>query len=396
MADEVFALSPISARAAQPNEEDYAAIHQAFMETSRGRWFLGEYAKRNRNADTHMVLDAVARIEGSLAAQKQVAVDAGLTAALAAIRTTLEEAQAAANSGLEGLASEEALAPINRAVRIIREISWRWRETGADGRICDILDSQIAAIEASAGQLSSADARAAVDGAFAAIEARIDDLWPGESAPVRARRPDQDANVVPFPAPAEEVSVQAATSPASAAPTAEAPVGEFAEPAAAEATASAAAYAPEPEVEQRIAEQPIADSVEAIEYVDEAADDAHDEAMLDLIAAEMSAPQPMDDEIALAEAAIAESELVEAELTDPELFETGVDMTETVAVAVVQPPPPAAATPAPKPTQVSEVEASVGQAVIASGILAKPKARANDALAPIRRMSQAEKIAFFS
>jgi len=45
MADEAFALSPISARAAQPNEEDYAAIHEAFMETSRGRWFLGEYAR---------------------------------------------------------------------------------------------------------------------------------------------------------------------------------------------------------------------------------------------------------------------------------------------------------------------------------------------------------------
>jgi hypothetical protein len=63
MADEAFALSPISARAAQPREEDYEAISEAFMETSRGRWFLGEYARRNRNADTRMVLDAVARIE---------------------------------------------------------------------------------------------------------------------------------------------------------------------------------------------------------------------------------------------------------------------------------------------------------------------------------------------
>src|SRR5207247_9212504 len=63
MAEEAFALSPISARAAQPSEEDYAAISEAFMETARGRWFLGEYAKRNRNADTSMVLDAVARIE---------------------------------------------------------------------------------------------------------------------------------------------------------------------------------------------------------------------------------------------------------------------------------------------------------------------------------------------
>src|SRR6266705_6688647 len=71
MAEEAFALSPISARAAQPSEEDYAAISEAFMETSRGRWFLGEYAKRNRNADTSMVLDAVARIEETLAAHRQ-------------------------------------------------------------------------------------------------------------------------------------------------------------------------------------------------------------------------------------------------------------------------------------------------------------------------------------
>ena len=71
MADEAFALSPISARAAQPSEEDYDAISKAFMETSRGRWFLGEYAKRNRNADTSMVLEAVARLEENLAAQRQ-------------------------------------------------------------------------------------------------------------------------------------------------------------------------------------------------------------------------------------------------------------------------------------------------------------------------------------
>src|SRR5260370_744720 len=97
MADEAFALSPISARAAQPSEQDYDAISEAFMETSRGRWFLGEYAKRNRNADTRMVLDAVARIEESLAAQRQPAAENdGLAEALAAIRRAVEEARAAA------------------------------------------------------------------------------------------------------------------------------------------------------------------------------------------------------------------------------------------------------------------------------------------------------------
>src|ERR1700733_12644585 len=86
MADEAFALSPISARATLPGEADYDAIREAFMETTRGRWFLGEYAKRNRNADTSMVLDAVARIEETLAGQRQQQVEDRLAEGLAIIR----------------------------------------------------------------------------------------------------------------------------------------------------------------------------------------------------------------------------------------------------------------------------------------------------------------------
>src|ERR1700731_4082015 len=107
MADEAFALSPITARAAQPREEDYDAISAAFMETSRGRWFLGEYAKRNRNADTRMVLDAVARIEETLAAQRQPPPENLLPEALAAIGSALDEARAAAAAAIDSLALEE-------------------------------------------------------------------------------------------------------------------------------------------------------------------------------------------------------------------------------------------------------------------------------------------------
>jgi hypothetical protein len=62
----------------------------------------------------------------------------------------------------------------------------------------------------------------------------------------------------------------------------------------------------------------------------------------------------------------------------------------------VQPASPPAIAPAPEPTQVGEAKASIGSAIIASGILKKPNVTANDPLAPIRRMSQAERIAFFS
>src|SRR5665213_3819435 len=143
MADEAFALSPISARASLPSEEDYDAISHAFMETSRGRWFLGEYAKRNRNADTRRVLDAVERIEQTIVAQKEPPADNGLTEALAAIRRAVDQAEAAAVAAAGSLAAEEDLAPTRKGARIIREISWRWREIGADGRICDLLDSQV-------------------------------------------------------------------------------------------------------------------------------------------------------------------------------------------------------------------------------------------------------------
>src|SRR5712675_135535 len=89
MADDAFALSPISARAELPSEQDYDAIREAFMETARGRWFLGEYGKRNRNADTSMVLDAVARIEATIVAQKQPVVANELPDALVLIRGLL-------------------------------------------------------------------------------------------------------------------------------------------------------------------------------------------------------------------------------------------------------------------------------------------------------------------
>src|SRR5882672_11157613 len=98
MADEAFALSPISARAAQPSEEDYAAISEAFMETSRGRWFLGEYAKRNRNAETRLA-------EAKFA-------EAKLAEVLAAIRGAVDAAQASATEALDSLALEQKLAPV--------------------------------------------------------------------------------------------------------------------------------------------------------------------------------------------------------------------------------------------------------------------------------------------
>ena len=44
-------------------EEEYDAIEQAVMETVRGRWFLAEHARRNRQADTALVVAVLKRID---------------------------------------------------------------------------------------------------------------------------------------------------------------------------------------------------------------------------------------------------------------------------------------------------------------------------------------------
>jgi hypothetical protein len=350
MANEAFALSPISARAALPSEEDYEAINQAFMETSRGRWFLGEYARRNRNTDTRMVLDAVARIEESLAAQKQPAPESGLNEALIAIRQAVEQARAAASAAIDSLALEENLAPVRKGARIIREISWRWREIGADSRICDLLDSQVKAIEAACEQTLSAGPLDALCAAFDLIKERIAEV--GEDDPVPPQAAGQAVRLV-YPAPSDET-------PAAAVET----VRERSATGNSETAASAPA------------------TPEATDATAEAAE-AYDEAVLDLIALEMAAPDPTEADDAYAEA--------------DDILVAAAPPADPVVVAgkpepMVAPPQPAAI----QPSHQASLEHSLGSTLIANGIVPRPPISGPDPLAPIRRMSQAEKIAFFS
>jgi hypothetical protein len=183
MAHEAFALSPISAFAAHPGEGDYEAISEAFMETARGRWFLGEYAKRNRNSDTRMVLNAVARLEQTLQAIQQPPTDSRLLEILAGLANVVEQAAAVAVSAVDGLALAQRLAPIRDGAKILTEISWRWREIGTELRSCDAIDAQVGAIEQSCDQLAGNELRAALTAAFALIKTQIEGLAADAGAP---------------------------------------------------------------------------------------------------------------------------------------------------------------------------------------------------------------------
>ena len=388
MADEAFALSPISARAAQPNEQDYDAISEAFMETSRGRWFLGEYAKRNRNADTRMVLDAVARIEQTLAAQKQPepapVVDNGLAEAVEAIKAALHEAKAAASAAIDNLALEQHLAPVRKGARVIREISWRWREIGADSRICDLIDSQVSAIEASCGELATADPHSELSAAFDLIGRQIAAFDDGHdateqvvvesAASAQAAPPEQAVATIEA---AAEMTVEAADVSA-----------VVADPAPQTANAEAAAFT-EPEMSAE-ADAEIA----AAESISDEAADAEDNAMLDLIAAEMSAPDVSDAHL------VDEAEPPPAE---PAMIAPVEELTVAPEMApAIEPSVPVALQPArelpaermPEPLPQPEPEPSIGSTLLAGGLLKKQGT--NDPLAALRRLSQAEKIALFS
>jgi hypothetical protein len=60
----------MAAASAPRTNDDYDALAAAVMETERGRWFLAEFARRNRAADTAVVLDAMAGLEMRLAAER--------------------------------------------------------------------------------------------------------------------------------------------------------------------------------------------------------------------------------------------------------------------------------------------------------------------------------------
>jgi len=400
MADEAFALSPISARASLPGEEDYEAISHAFMETSRGRWFLGEYAKRNRNADTRMVLDAVARIEQTVAAQKQAVSESRLTEALAAVRRAVYEAQGAAAAAVQNLGLEENLAPVRKGSRIIKEISWRWREIGADGRICDLLDSQVTAIDDACGQIASTSLQAALIAAFDLIKARIAALDDRDAAAPPAA---EDAAPPPFSSAASDAMPNSFVETVEAEETSAANDSEAAMSMPAEAVEEAAetlelaAETIETTEEAADATAEVADmAAETLDAAPEAADEslenneAYDEALLDMVALEMGAPDPDDIDD-------APDEIDAMELLEPPPAEPITVARETAPLAAPEPlPVQASLQPSLEPSAKPYVEPSLGSTFLAGGFLQKPKPSASDPLAPIRRMSQAEKIAFFS
>jgi chemotaxis regulatin CheY-phosphate phosphatase CheZ len=142
------------------SDADYEAIEAAVMETARGRWFLAEYARRNRHADTTMLLKALDRIEGVIRGERSVEpVDrirfdlVEMSKAIARTKTEIAAMKPDADHhGKFGEATEEldsvvqateaATSDILECAERIQEIAWTLREQGLDAGVCDLLDAK--------------------------------------------------------------------------------------------------------------------------------------------------------------------------------------------------------------------------------------------------------------
>lgn len=139
-------------------DADFDAIEQAVMETERGRTFLKEFARRNRHADTQVLLTSLSRIEKSIALREtSSAMDEFRTDILemadviARSRQEIASLQpdsqgmgpfVEASDHLESivLQTEATTSAILAAAESIQESAWTLRETGADAEQCATLD----------------------------------------------------------------------------------------------------------------------------------------------------------------------------------------------------------------------------------------------------------------
>jgi len=143
-------LTPLS-------QADFEAIEAAVLETARGRWFMAEYAKRNRQSDTMQLLGAIQRIERVVGlGVQETSRETNLIEAAALIsdlRADLERVSGKADIRSSGLAVqiEKAAGTVLSATEAIQEAAWELREAGAEEGLCDRLDRQSTEISTAIG-----------------------------------------------------------------------------------------------------------------------------------------------------------------------------------------------------------------------------------------------------
>lgn len=194
---------PASASARLPTPpaeegDDFDAIYATIMASERGRWFLQEYAKRNRHADTQQVLAAITRIEGVIRERSGEAYQSfrggllEMADVIAKTRSTEIEPQAPpdgddANSSVGAAERSPAFATAER----IRDVAWSLRERGFDLATCEQIESLAAAVLSETALRDPADRRAQqLADVLGYLERRIGTMLASASVAPAAAQPE--------------------------------------------------------------------------------------------------------------------------------------------------------------------------------------------------------------
>jgi hypothetical protein len=146
MPDQPFALSIISPQ--PPAEGEYEAIHATMTQSARGRWFLDEYARRNRSADTGLVLAAIARMESVIRSEmgqqpyqsfRNDLLEMATAITLTRAEVIRPEGQAQGEAAAPDAPSAQA-SPLLAAAERIADVAWAMRERGFDPKTCEQIE----------------------------------------------------------------------------------------------------------------------------------------------------------------------------------------------------------------------------------------------------------------
>jgi chemotaxis protein CheZ len=140
--------------ASTPADVDYDTIYTAVMATRQGRWFLAEYARRNRGADTTRVIEAAAPIENVIRDGEAEEARRNVRVELIEMARTIAQTRADLAAIDPGPATTETcMQPRTGAIEAaerLQDMTWRMRERGFDFSICDQISSLTKTILAAA------------------------------------------------------------------------------------------------------------------------------------------------------------------------------------------------------------------------------------------------------
>lgn len=140
------------------SENDYRAIEEAVMETARGRWFLAEYAKRNRVSDTTRVVEAIDSLKSYISTEHDPADMLQLRLDIVDMAQTIEQIKSEiANTDDDGATmsdaqlelnvvldeTEEATSTILSSAEKIQEIVWELKEADKENSEFDKIDELV-------------------------------------------------------------------------------------------------------------------------------------------------------------------------------------------------------------------------------------------------------------